>query len=599
MKRSDKIILAAIICVMSVLVAVWTFAGPVTKIQVRRGPEAQLPQKLANGEPGFTTDSHRFFIGYSTGVEEYLKRARFLGYTAATAERLADLWRELDRKALATAPPNPHHQNISTVAGLQTALDNRSTALQSHRTETMQAHGGIGNMLSSHTSSSTMYGGHPYRNMSSYIRKKNDATLNSATVKTAVTIGEAASNTFGNLFLLGGNSASATTITPGQIGIHSSNAGDQYAYFTMTGAFPGIPGIIGDDVYMQWGAYTVKASDLRTHILDITTNPHNITAAKLGLATVATSGSYPDLSNKPVIPVACGTDINTAIFDGKNATFRCSSTTTLAAGSAASVRNDGTPSDGILKFSIPQGATGPQGRPAIFCTLSTSVRAASYDSSGLNPAPALTSIVLQMWNGAVRIVADAYTWWTGGSSQRVYGSGSGTGSNSFTPSLKSVFSNISNNSYVMVQGRYSSATTGKQYCTTGFAYAITRAGIKGDKGEPGTNASVDWASVKAAAGTKIDQYFGLQQNTANQNKLILWDEQNFGRFYVTGDGKFFHVDRNGKLRFVYEQADFTLTLNNSAGNPIFQVRSSHLIRGWNRDGTPGWKFENKAMVIGG
>lgn len=49
------------------------------------------------------------------------------------------------------------------------------------------------------------------------------------------------------------------------------------------------------------------------------------------------------------------------IFDGKNATFRISTTATLAAGSNATVRNDGTLSDGILKFGIPQGADGAQG----------------------------------------------------------------------------------------------------------------------------------------------------------------------------------------------------------------------------------------------
>ena len=70
-----------------VLMAVAVMAAPISKIQVRRGPEANLPARLANGEPAFTTDSRRLFFGYSTGREEYLQRARFLGYTAVTAER--------------------------------------------------------------------------------------------------------------------------------------------------------------------------------------------------------------------------------------------------------------------------------------------------------------------------------------------------------------------------------------------------------------------------------------------------------------------------------------------------------------------------------
>lgn len=37
----------------------------IVELQVRRGPEAQIPI-LAEGEPGFTTDSHKAFIGDGT-----------------------------------------------------------------------------------------------------------------------------------------------------------------------------------------------------------------------------------------------------------------------------------------------------------------------------------------------------------------------------------------------------------------------------------------------------------------------------------------------------------------------------------------------------
>jgi hypothetical protein len=37
----------------------------IVQIQVRRGPESQLPI-LTEGEPGFTTDSHKAFIGDGT-----------------------------------------------------------------------------------------------------------------------------------------------------------------------------------------------------------------------------------------------------------------------------------------------------------------------------------------------------------------------------------------------------------------------------------------------------------------------------------------------------------------------------------------------------
>lgn len=115
-----------------------------TRIQVKRGKAAQLPTKFAMGEPAFTTDTHQVFFGYSTGMEELLQRARFQGYTASQAQRMAAIWAAMAGKqaALGYTPVNTtdarlsdartplaHSQAINTVTGLQTALDGKEPAI--------------------------------------------------------------------------------------------------------------------------------------------------------------------------------------------------------------------------------------------------------------------------------------------------------------------------------------------------------------------------------------------------------------------------------------------------------------------------------------
>lgn len=46
------------------------------KIQVKRGPEYLVPPTPSMGEPVFTTDTHRTFMGYSTGKEELVTEHR-------------------------------------------------------------------------------------------------------------------------------------------------------------------------------------------------------------------------------------------------------------------------------------------------------------------------------------------------------------------------------------------------------------------------------------------------------------------------------------------------------------------------------------------
>lgn len=55
---------------MALLQALPAFAG---EIRLKRGPEANLPATAATGEPLFTTDTFRFFLGTGTGLQEYSK----------------------------------------------------------------------------------------------------------------------------------------------------------------------------------------------------------------------------------------------------------------------------------------------------------------------------------------------------------------------------------------------------------------------------------------------------------------------------------------------------------------------------------------------
>lgn len=299
-----------------------------------------------------------------------------------------------------------------------------------------------------------------------------------------------------------------------------------------------------------------------------------------------------------IIPEACGTNPLTAIFDGKNATFRCSTTTTLAPGSSASVRNDGTVSDGILKFSIPAGAAGATGKNSIFCNVSGPIRSFRYDSSttGLNPLPTLQAFAVQLWHGATRIIADTVTWWTGGSVNHVYGSGTGS---TFTPSVFSQFSGHVSNNYVAVQARYSSALTGKQYCTTGIPITVTKTGTIGPQGPQGSNATVTEQSVLDAFAAASNNTLSITETTASTFK-VKFKSGGFERFGITGNGKLTHMDTAGTIRFQYDPISHSMTVYSGSGTAIFAVMSGHKTKFFNRHGGAAMTiYSTGQVVIGG
>jgi hypothetical protein len=204
-----------------------------------------------------------------------------------------------------------------------------SSALQGHRAETLQAHGGIGQMLASHEQlTTTAHGG---------LVAATDPRLSDARTPLA-------------------HNQAASTIT----GLATVATSGRYSDLS------GLPLLFS-------GNY----SDL---------------IGKPALSTVATSGSYADLSNKPTIPAAqvnsdwaAGSGLAQIlnkpaipmacvdIFDGApgeqgpqgppgntgaSGTIAVGTVTTGAPGTNVVVTDTGTPSAAIFNFTIPRGADG-------------------------------------------------------------------------------------------------------------------------------------------------------------------------------------------------------------------------------------------------
>lgn len=71
------------------LVTVTAVAAPlVTTIQMKRGTEANLPARAKMGEPLFTTDTHRVFVGTSSARVELFKLPAHNTYSTATQGKL-------------------------------------------------------------------------------------------------------------------------------------------------------------------------------------------------------------------------------------------------------------------------------------------------------------------------------------------------------------------------------------------------------------------------------------------------------------------------------------------------------------------------------
>jgi len=216
------------------------------------------------------------------------------------------------------------------------------------------------------------------------------------------------------------------------------------------------------------------------------------------------------------------------------------------------------------------GARGPAG-PSVFCNLSAVVQAVSYDSSGLNPTPALQPFALQVWQGAVRLIVTSYQYWTAGANNTIYGSST---SDSFTPSVKSVFKLMSTNNVVFAQGRYTSAT-GAGYCQASKPIAVSRPGTKGDKGDPGAASTVDSTSVLDALGTATDRTLLIQSNTPGEHTKLQINNSDAYIIVKVTDRGLIEIRTPGAVKLLtFNPTATELTLKTSSGRTIFSIISS-------------------------
>ena len=255
--------------------------------------------------------------------------------------------------------------------------------------------------------------------------------------------------------------------------------------------------------------------------------------------------------------------------------------------------------DGATGATGATGPTGAAGKNSLFCNISTAGMAFSYDSSttGLNPSPAIQAMAVQLWFGNTQLVPSIWTWWTGGTANHVYGTGT---SSTFTPSVYSQYSGHLSNNFVAVQVKYSSAVTGKQYCTTGTPIAVTKQGTTGPQGPQGDNATVTESAVISAFGAASNNALVFSETIANTFKIKFKDSNGYERAGITGSGKLVHTDTNGVTRFSYDPTGQTWTIYSGSGTAIMKVYSAHKTRFYNRHGGAAMTIMSSGrVVIGG
>jgi len=321
--------------------------------------------------------------------------------------------------------------------------------------------------------------------------------------------------------------------------------------------FPQVPDLQPRDIYMvrrpaqagfsnATGTRNITGASLRAVFMTRSAATRKVNYTDL--AAVATSGSWTDILFKPTIPTAC-----VDIFDGAPG----------ATGAA--------------------GAAGIAGKPALFCNLSGGTHSHTYDSYGLNPLPLATAFAVQIWDGATRVAAQTWQWWTGGSAQRIYGSGTAA---TFTPSVKPAFSNVSGNNYVAVQVKYSTASYGRRYCVTGTPVAVSRTGNKGDTGSAGSPDTGD--QIRAKIAIAVDGAILTMQRGPSEAsiaaKINVKDAAGNTRNYIDGAGYQFFKDVNGYSRVTVDTAG-TITIRDANNKLRLTIDTYGQIVAYRGDGT--------------
>lgn len=240
------------------------------------------------------------------------------------------------------------------------------------------------------------------------------------------------------------------------------------------------------------------------------------------------------------------------------------------------------------------GRPGPAG-PSVFCNVSGGIRSHAYDSVGINPQPAPTSFAVQLWEGAQRIAIQSWQWWTGGDSNRVYGSGTTA---TFTPSLKPVYSQHSSNNYINVQVRYSTASGGNRYCTAGTPINVTRTGQQGIQGPQGESGTVDYASVVTALETSSATPVTLNCSASNDEvKFRLKNVSANITIWMTCRGRIV-VQEGSVYRWQFDPALMQMLLKDANDKTRVIVGTDGTVTGYKGNGTTqAFKLYSTGLVL--
>lgn len=218
----------------------------------------------------------------------------------------------------------------------------------------------------------------------------------------------------------------------------------------------------GTDYDTTWSDAATGGASSWNELKDIPTEfppaAHNQAAATItGLATVATSGSYPDLSNQPTF---------TRGYDGREIELQTSATHVQWRYVGAATWTD------LAALADLAGTDGIDGDNYV-CTITGGIRSLQYDKNGANPAPTMVPFGVELRkNGAV--VTGTCAWTTPATSLL-----SGTSSDcTFTPTVAGTFVAATDNR-VDVAITYGAIT-----CSATAPVPATKVGADGLDGSP-------------------------------------------------------------------------------------------------------------------
>jgi hypothetical protein len=228
---------------------------------------------------------------------------------------------------------------------------------------------------------------------------------------------------------------------------------------------------------------------------------------------------------------------------------------------------------------IPRGYDGLDGK-TMTCAI-TGIQSILFDASGLNPVPTLEAFQAFLYRDGLAVTPQSYAW-SVPSSKTLLAAGNSTTSATFTPAVFGIFSASKMDNRVTVLLNYS----GMQ-CRAVAAISVTRIGLQGIQGPPGSNATVTKPAVigafntTAGGGPLVMQPSSGEGNTASQFET--WDTSSTTRWFVTGDGTAYWKTASGLVITKVDSAG-RVTSYDAAGLPAFQIYSGGYRRGLDANG---------------